>query len=83
MFLAFLVYFTFLNLQGVAENWLEVGVTPPWMGMWWYQVLLLALAFLLLVPETRLARVVRRRLHGRGKGAVGRSEGGASETAAG
>ena len=78
MFLAFLVYFTFLNLQGVAENWLEVGVTPPWMGMWWYQVLLLALAFLLLLPETRLARVVRRRLHGGGK-----REGGESQSAAG
>ena len=60
LFMAFLVYFTFLNLHGIAENWLASGVTPRWMGMWWFQVVMVAIAGLLVLPETQAVRRFRR-----------------------
>lgn len=50
LLLAFLTYFAFFNLQQLAENWLETGVTPAWMGMLWYQVAMLLLVYLSLAP---------------------------------
>ncbi|MCU0834331.1 MAG: LPS export ABC transporter permease LptF [Chromatiaceae bacterium] len=61
MLLAFLTYFGFLNLQRLAETWLETGVTPVWMGSLWYQLLLLVLVYVALLPESYWVRRLRRR----------------------
>jgi len=50
LLLAFLAYFAFFNLQRLAENWFETGLTPPWLGMLWYQAAILLLVYLTLAP---------------------------------
>ena len=42
--LAVLLYFTFFNLQRVAERWVETGAVPTWLGMWWLPMLMLLVA---------------------------------------
>jgi len=60
MVLAFLTYFGFFNLQRVAEAWMEAGVTPAWLGSLWYQVLILALVYgVLLFDSYWVRRLVR------------------------
>jgi lipopolysaccharide export system permease protein len=49
---AVLVYFTFMNMQHVAENWLEDGVLPGWLGMWWLPLLMVLFAGLLIVVDS-------------------------------
>lgn len=61
MFLAFLTYFSFFNLQRLAEHWFETGVTPDWLGSLWYQALVLVLVLAILLPERRWLRWLRRR----------------------
>lgn len=41
---AVLLYFTFINLQKVAERLLEQQVVPAWLGMWWLPLLMLLVA---------------------------------------
>jgi lipopolysaccharide export system permease protein len=62
MFLAFLTYFSFFNLQRLAANWFETGVTPSWIGSLWYQALVLLLVFAILLPETGWLKRLTRRL---------------------
>lgn len=50
--LAFLAYFSFFNLQRLAENWLATGVTPVWLTSFWYQVVILCVVYLVLLPES-------------------------------
>lgn len=62
MFLAFLSYFGFFNLQRVAEAWMEAGVTAAWLGSLWYQLLVLALVYVVLLSDSYwLRRLIRRR----------------------
>lgn len=61
MFLAFLTYFSFFNLQRLAEHWFETGVTPSWLGSLWYQALVLVLVLAILMPEGRRLRRLTRR----------------------
>jgi len=49
---AVLLYFTFFNLQRVAERWLETGVVPAWLGMWWLPLLMLAVAGVIMVLDS-------------------------------
>jgi lipopolysaccharide export system permease protein len=42
--LAILLYFTFMNLQRIAERMLENEVLPAWLGMWWLPVLMVLVA---------------------------------------
>lgn len=65
LFLAFLAYFAFFNAQRLAEEWLTSGVTPPWLGMLWYQAVIVALVFAALVPGSYGFRRVLARLRGR------------------
>lgn len=51
LFLAFIAYFSFFNLQRLAESWLAAGVTPPWLTSLWYQALILALVYAVLIPD--------------------------------
>jgi lipopolysaccharide export system permease protein len=59
MFLAFLTYVTFFNLQRLASSWFEMGVTPAWLGSLWYQALVLAVVLALLLPDGRWLRRLR------------------------
>jgi lipopolysaccharide export system permease protein len=61
LFLAFLTYFSFFNLQRLAANWFETGVTPSWIGSLWYQAFVLGLVFLVLLPEGWWLKRLRRR----------------------
>jgi len=58
---AVLLYFTFLNMQHVAENWLEDGVVPAWLGMWWLPVIMALVAGLLLLFDSNWFALRRRR----------------------
>ncbi|NEX17903.1 MAG: LPS export ABC transporter permease LptF [Halochromatium sp.] len=71
LLLAFLAYFAFFNLQRLAENWLETGVTPAWMGMLWYQVAILLMVYLSLAPGSFWLRQLRDRLRGSSVPATG------------
>jgi lipopolysaccharide export system permease protein len=48
--LAMLAYFAFFNLQRVAESWFENGVTPNWLGSLWYQVMIVFIVVVVLIP---------------------------------
>ncbi|WP_295392874.1 LPS export ABC transporter permease LptF [uncultured Thiodictyon sp.] len=63
--LAFLAYFTFFNLQQLAETWLENGTTPLWLTSFWYQLLVVALVYLVMLPETPWYRGLRERFRQR------------------
>ncbi len=45
--LAFIVYFTFMNVHKLAKDWMEIGVTPPWLGMWWLPLTAVLVAMLI------------------------------------
>ncbi len=62
MLLAFMAYFAFFNLQGLAETLMEDGVTPAWLGTLWYQAVVIGLVFMSLLPESFWLRRLRRRL---------------------
>ena len=62
LFLALLAYFSFFNLQRLAETWLETGVTPLWLGSLWYQFAILGVVYLILVPDSFWARRLGQRL---------------------
>ena len=62
MLLAFMAYFAFFNLQGLAETLMEDGVTPAWLGTTWYQAVVIGLVFLSLLPESYWLKRLRRRL---------------------
>lgn len=64
LILAFLAYFSFFNLQRLAESWLESGVTPLWLGSLWYQLAILGVVYLILLPESFWAKRMRQRLLG-------------------
>jgi lipopolysaccharide export system permease protein len=61
MFVAFLTYFGFFNLQRLAANWYETGATPEWLGSLWYQALILLLVYAVLLPEGHWLRRLKRR----------------------
>jgi lipopolysaccharide export system permease protein len=62
--LAFLAYFSFFNLQRLAESWLATGTSPPWLTSLWYQALILGLVYLALVPDSLWLKRQRERLRG-------------------
>ncbi|NVZ10325.1 LPS export ABC transporter permease LptF [Allochromatium humboldtianum] len=62
--LALLAYFSFFNLQRLAESWMATGVTPQWLGSLWYQFAILVFVHLLLLPETFWLKRLSRRLRG-------------------
>lgn len=60
IFLALLTYFSFFNMQRLAETWFETRVTPSWLGSLWYQALMLVLVLAILLPEGyRRKRLIR------------------------
>jgi len=49
---AVLIYFVFINLQRVAERWMEQGITPAWLGLWWVAASLAAIAGLIMLLDS-------------------------------
>lgn len=64
---AVLLYFTFMNLQRVAERWMETGTTPSWLGMWWLPLSMVALAGVIMVIDSNRFWVWRRRWQAGGR----------------
>lgn len=62
---AVLLYFTFFNLQRVAERWLETEVVPAWLGMWWLPLLMLVVAGVIMMLDSNWFWVHRPRWGGR------------------
>ncbi len=50
--LAVLIYFVFINLQRVAERWMEQSITPAWLGLWWVAASLAAIAGLIMLIDS-------------------------------
>jgi lipopolysaccharide export system permease protein len=71
LLLAFLAYFSFFNLQRLAENWMATGVTPIWLTSFWYQILILSVVYLMLLPESLWLRRVIERLSSRPSRGIG------------
>lgn len=65
MGLAVLVYFVFMNLQRLAERWMENAVTPVWLGMWWVPLLMAVVAGLVMVWDSHWWAGLWRRRRGR------------------
>jgi len=61
---AVLIYFVFMNLQRLGERWMETGVTPGWLGMWWVPALLALAALGVLAYDSPGWRVWLRRRRG-------------------
>lgn len=45
---ALLIYSIYVNLLFVARHWVEVGLVPSWLGMWWVHLALLITALILI-----------------------------------
>ncbi|NNG12604.1 MAG: LPS export ABC transporter permease LptF [Halobacteria archaeon] len=59
--IAFLVFVVYYNLLGTAKVWVEQGVIPTSIGLWWVHLLPASLAFALLANINKLAYRIRRR----------------------
>ncbi|HSO84316.1 LPS export ABC transporter permease LptF [Thiocapsa sp.] len=73
--LAFLAYFSFFNLQRLAENWLATGVTPVWLTSFWYQFVILGIVYLVLLPESLWLKRMIARVSGGPNGRLGEQPG--------
>ncbi len=63
--MAVLIYFIFLNMQRIAERWLEVGSAPEWLGLWWVSLAMLGIAGLIILFDSHwLAAKVRNYRYG-------------------
>jgi len=56
--LVFIIYF---NLLSAGKAWLEHGIVPPSVGLWWAHGLMLAIALLLLAVQNGMHRRIFRR----------------------
>lgn len=62
LFIAVLVYFSYGNLMSVGSTWIENGVMPAPLGLWWLHGGMIVLAFLLLGSDAGFMKRIRRRL---------------------
>lgn len=60
VFAAILVYVVYSNMMGVGRSWLERGVVPSWLGLWWVHIAAITLFFVLWVQQFGAAWVFRR-----------------------
>lgn len=58
---AVLLYFTFINLQRIAEKLLEDQLIPVWLGMWWLPAVMAAVAMMIQMFDSNWFWVQRRR----------------------
>ena len=61
LLLAVFLYFLVINLQRIAEGWLEDGSLPDWLGLWWLPLAMLGVTWLLLAVDSNRFRAWRRR----------------------
>lgn len=47
-----LAYIVYANVLSIARVWVEHGVTPEWIGLWWVHAVAAAFALLLLVRQS-------------------------------
>jgi lipopolysaccharide export system permease protein len=47
-----LVYLLYSNLLAVARVWMESGVVPPWLGLWWVHAIIAGGALVLLLRQS-------------------------------
>jgi lipopolysaccharide export system permease protein len=50
---AIIVYFVYSNLLSASKVWVEKGILPPAIGVWWVHILLLAFGIYLVLREAR------------------------------
>lgn len=51
LFIAILIYVVYSNLLGMAQTWVEQGVVPGVVGMWWVHLLLVVMIWWLLARQ--------------------------------
>ncbi len=49
--LAIVLYMLISNLLNAARGWLQGGQVPPWLGLWWVHLLVVALAIFLILRQ--------------------------------
>lgn len=59
LFIAILLYVSYVNLLAFAQSWTENGTLPPSVGLWWVHALFLLLTAVLLVRQLGLRWVIR------------------------
>lgn len=59
--LAILLYFVFMNLQRVAERWMERGDSPHWLGIWWVPLLFALFALVIIASDSYRLNAYKRR----------------------
>lgn len=59
LFAAILVYITYQNVAGVARVWVEKGIAPALVGLWWVPILAVIWALVLLWKQRELRRYHR------------------------
>ncbi len=60
LFIAILVYVVYNNLMGIGRNWLEQGVVPASIGLWWIHALLILVCITLWVRQMGVTWVINR-----------------------
>jgi lipopolysaccharide export system permease protein len=58
---AVLIFFVYINLMIAGKTWIEKGVMPEWLGLWWVHAVVAALAAVILFLPRGLARLRYRR----------------------
>ena len=57
MWLAVLIYFLYSNFASAGRVWIERGVVPEWLGLWWVHVALVAIGALVVAAPQVAARL--------------------------
>jgi lipopolysaccharide export system permease protein len=58
---AVLIFFVYINLLIAGKTWIEKGVTPEWLGLWWVHAVVAGLAMGILYLPRWTARARYRR----------------------
>ncbi len=58
---AVLIFFVYINLMIAGKTWIEKGVMPEWLGLWWVHAVVVSLALVILFLPRLLARARYRR----------------------
>lgn len=58
---AVLIFFVYINLMIAGKTWIEKGVVPGWLGLWWVHLAVAGLAVAILFAPRWLARARYRR----------------------
>jgi len=57
VWLAVLIYFLYSNFASAGRVWIERGVVPEWLGLWWVHVALVAIGALVVAAPQVAARL--------------------------